>query len=53
MSQRYRHEELIQAAAELYEAAGLELDIARVVAEILVEADLLGYSTHGLQFMPA
>ncbi len=53
MSTRYRHEDLIDTAAQLYAAAGLDAEISRVVAEILVEADLLGYSTHGLQFMPA
>jgi len=53
MSQRYSAEDLIQSAAALYQAAGLDAEIARVVADILVEADLLGYSTHGLQFMPA
>lgn len=53
MTERYRHTDLIDTAAALYAAAGLDAEIARVVAEILVEADLLGYSTHGLQFMPA
>jgi LDH2 family malate/lactate/ureidoglycolate dehydrogenase len=53
MNERYRHDDLIAAAAGLYRSAGLDGEIARVVAEILVEADLLGYTTHGLQFMPA
>lgn len=50
---RYRPESLIDATARLFTAGGLDGPIARVVAEILVEADLLGYSTHGLQFVPA
>lgn len=50
---RYPAENLIATTRELFAAAGLDGGIAQVVAEILVEADLLGYSTHGLQFVPA
>ena len=50
---RYAADALIGTTRELFAAAGLDSDIAQVVAEILVEADLLGYSTHGLQFVPA
>lgn len=50
---RYAHTALIDTTADLFAAAGLDAPIARVVAEILVEADMLGYSTHGLQFVPA
>ncbi len=53
MGGRYRHEELIAATEALYVAAGLAEPVARAVAEILVEADMMGYSTHGLQFVPA
>ena len=35
----------------LLEKVGLETDKAGVVAEVLVEADLLGHSTHGLQLL--
>lgn len=49
---RYRSEDLIACAAALFGKAGLEPPIAQTVAEILVEADLLGYDTHGLQFVP-
>ncbi len=49
----YPHQSLIETTASLFTAGGLDAPIARVVAEILVEADLLGYSTHGLQFVPA
>lgn len=48
----YRHIDLIDATARLFTAAGLEKDIAQTVSEILVEAELLGYGTHGLQFIP-
>ena len=50
---RYDAAELIDLTAQLFHQAGLDEPIARVVAEILVEADLLGYSTHGLLFVPA
>ena len=50
---RYTSTALIDTTRQLFTAAGLDDGIAQVVAEILVEADLLGYSTHGLQFVPA
>lgn len=50
---RYAHLSLIAATTALFAKAGLDPPIARTVAEILVEADLLGYDTHGLQFVPA
>lgn len=53
MTERYRHTDLIDCTATLFECAGLDAPIARTVAEILVEAELLGYRTHGLQFVPA
>ena len=33
--------------ADLFAAAGMDADKAAVVAEMLVEADLIGHSTHG------
>ncbi|HKI99596.1 MAG TPA: Ldh family oxidoreductase [bacterium] len=53
MPLRYRHIDLIACTTELFGKAGLAPEIAQTVAEILVEADLLGYDTHGLQFVPA
>jgi LDH2 family malate/lactate/ureidoglycolate dehydrogenase len=44
--------ELIPFARELLLRVGLEADKARVVAEILVEGDLLGHNTHGLALLP-
>jgi L-lactate dehydrogenase len=35
----------------LLERAGLDTDKARAVADILVEADLLGHDTHGLNLL--
>lgn len=44
---------LIDFAARLLEAAGLDGDKCRTVAELLVEADLMGHDTHGLALLPA
>ena len=40
-------------AVKLLQAVGLSKDRAKVVAEILLEADLMGHSTHGLQLLAA
>ena len=53
MSARYSHGDLNQCITVLFERAGLQPEIAGTVAEVLIEADLLGYDTHGLQFVPA
>jgi LDH2 family malate/lactate/ureidoglycolate dehydrogenase len=53
MPARYLHTDLIDCTKSLFHRAGLDEPIAASVAEILVEADLLGYVTHGLQFVPA
>lgn len=50
---RYRHLDLVHLAAALLEKAGLAEERARIVAETLVEADLMGHSTHGLALLPA
>jgi L-lactate dehydrogenase len=49
---RYRSEALIEFAAALLDKAGLEHEKSATVAEILVEGDLLGHTTHGLQLLP-
>lgn len=48
----YRHTDLLGFAQRLLEAAGLASDRAGVVAEVLVEGDLLGHTTHGLAQLP-
>ena len=53
MGKHYPHLDLANCVTTLFERAGLEAEIAAVVAEVLIEADLLGYDTHGLQFVPA
>jgi LDH2 family malate/lactate/ureidoglycolate dehydrogenase len=45
---RYRADELVLFASALLERAGMPRDRARTVAEVLVEGDLLGHDTHGL-----
>jgi LDH2 family malate/lactate/ureidoglycolate dehydrogenase len=51
MSLRYPASTLVDFGAALLTRAGLEHDKARTVAEILVEGDLLGHTTHGLALL--
>jgi LDH2 family malate/lactate/ureidoglycolate dehydrogenase len=51
MSPRYSAPDLVAFAAALLAKAGLESDKAQTVAEVLVEGDLLGHTTHGLQLL--
>ena len=53
MTDRYAAADLTVAAKTLFEKAGAAAPIAQAMADILVEADLLGYGTHGLQFVSA
>ena len=50
--QRFHAAALIKFAVDLLAKAGLPSDRAAVVAEALVEGDLLGRTTHGLQLLP-
>lgn len=52
MAERYQPQALTAAAAAIFAGAGLESDKAATVAELLVEADLLGHTTHGLALAP-
>lgn len=52
MTLRYRAEDLKALAAAMLGGAGQDKTHAQAVADTLVEADLLGYSTHGIQFLP-
>lgn len=49
--ERYAIEDIITFATQLLHLAGLAQERARIVAEVLVEADLMGHSTHGLQLL--
>ena len=48
----YAHLDLLDLATGLLTAAGLAQAPARVVANTLVEGDLLGHDTHGLALLP-
>ena len=48
----YPHADLLRFAQALLEASGLPADRAETVAEVLVEGDLLGHTTHGLALLP-
>jgi LDH2 family malate/lactate/ureidoglycolate dehydrogenase len=49
---RYAASDLAAFAAALFRAVGLADDRAAIIAEVLVEGDLMGHSTHGLQLLP-
>lgn len=48
---RYDADGLSEFAERLLGAAGLQEEVARDVAEVLVEGDLLGHDTHGLALL--
>jgi LDH2 family malate/lactate/ureidoglycolate dehydrogenase len=45
----YRAADLVAFARDLFAAAGCDGDKPLMIAELLVEADLMGHTTHGLQ----
>src|SRR4051812_3924801 len=50
---RYDASRLHNFARDLLAAAGMPADKAQAVADILVDGDLLGHTTHGLQLLPS
>ncbi|GAB3281707.1 Ldh family oxidoreductase [Parahaliea aestuarii] len=52
MTARYKAEDLQQFTASLFTGAGLAPERAAVLAEVFLEADLMGFSTHGLNRVP-
>ncbi len=52
MNERYRPEDLVSFVTRLFRGAGLAEDRARAMAETFVAADLLGFTTHGMQRVP-
>jgi L-lactate dehydrogenase len=52
MTERFRDTELRSFARAMFIQAGMEPTKAEVVAEVLVEGDLLGHDTHGLAHLP-
>ncbi len=53
MTERYAATALTDLATALLRCAGLDDDKAAVTAEVLVEGDLLGHTTHGLALLTA
>jgi LDH2 family malate/lactate/ureidoglycolate dehydrogenase len=45
----YAAADLVRFAADLFAAAGCDGDKPQIIGSLLVEADLLGHTTHGLQ----
>ena len=52
MTIKYTSESLINFATELFVRSGMRRDIADETAHVLVQGDLLGHDTHGLQLLP-
>ena len=50
--QRYDYGALSDYASNLFAAAGMDQDKAVIVAQVLLEADLMGHRTHGLALAP-
>jgi len=53
MNPRYSAKSLTEFAARLLLAAGLDREKAEITADILVEGDLMGHTTHGLHLLAA
>jgi LDH2 family malate/lactate/ureidoglycolate dehydrogenase len=51
-TQRYRAHDLLAFCQSLYTAHGMARDMAATSARVLLEADLLGHSTHGMALLP-
>lgn len=51
MDAKYDYASLKKFGTELLAKSGMTADIASIVAEVLVEGDLLGKSTHGMQLL--
>ena len=50
--QTYAADDLTAFAQALLNASGVPVERSRAVAEVLVEGDLMGHTTHGLQLLP-
>ena len=53
MANRYKSNELIFYIESLFLKAGMDADKSAIVAPLLVEADLMGHTTHGIAQAPA
>jgi len=52
MSSRYSYQSLLEFGTSLFEATGLERQRAETMASVFLEADLLGFTTHGMNRIP-
>lgn len=48
MADRYTYTSLLEFSSALFQAVGLLPERAKVLAEVFLEADLLGFTTHGM-----
>jgi len=53
MDHRHNPQELIAFIKDLFHSAGMEQEKCEVVAPLLIEADLIGHTTHGIAQVPA
>ena len=53
MANRYQSNDLTLYIEALFVAAGMDADKSAIVAPLLVEADLMGHTTHGIAQAPA
>ena len=53
ISLKYAYEDLREFVTGLFVQAGLPTERAAVMAEVFIEADLLGFGTHGLSRVPS
>jgi len=51
MTDKYKAESLIRFATQVFEANGMQPNMATDVAQVLVEGDLFGHDTHGLALL--
>ncbi len=52
MAEKYDVAELKAFGARLFTAAGMPEDRAAVVSDMLIDADMMGHDTHGLNLAP-
>ena len=50
---RYTYSDLLTVTVALLQEKEVPAEAAKLIAETLVEADLMGHSTHGLALLPA
>ena len=51
MTTRFKADALVHFAEALLQKSGLPVDKAQAIADILVEGDLMGHDTHGLNLL--